>query len=713
MKKIIPFFLLAVSASSSFFLAQAQNRLEVRGDRLEKTENQSKDYRLEDRLEEIESQIKDNRKYALRLENQICLGADVTTNYELQTTNCNNQGDDLDCYMTMDPAELKPLEEGVENLRGVFGLSGESATSSQVVVNPAASLHSSVESGCKYSVNPSVEYAKGSTDNQSDSSNLNQPIAYSLQPTASIRSVDRIVMSSSSSVAMAENRKRAYEESAANMGDTENALLGQKKDNFNFEEKILAITSQIEEALEKSEKVDLIQSKRLLWKELAKDYQVAADYYQNALKANNLGKINDSTSWGRAGYSAHSSVDYYVKAIEAQDAGKTTLAEGYKEAAVTSQRAADQWSQSLVVTEDSKIISCRYKGKYLQDQAGYQVKASEAQGIGKITLAAGYREAASNLEKAANQWEKAAQAFALKKPDQAISYQEAGKSLQAMADYQVKLSEAKEAGNTILAATYRDHVATSERDAHRWEQAALAVDVRKDSDAISSEEADKTLQAIAAYQAKAYEAQEIGKEQLAAGYREAAAILDVAVGYYRQAALSYANMRKGSLLSGEKQGYSWNSAAQSLESQANYWVKASEAEEEGRTVLAVAYREAATISQEAADYGQKAAENFAIKDNGGGGWYWKGKSLQVVADYQVKAAEAQEAEKIQLAAAYREVAEISERASNYWELAASSFDAGREDEAISWQNQATSLQAEADYQVNRAIQIEAEEVVNS
>src|SRR3990167_1163440 len=164
MKKIIPFFLLAVSASSSFFLAQAQNRLEVRGDRLEKTENQSKDYRLEDRLEEIESQIKDNRKYALRLENQICLGADVTTNYELQTTNCNNQGDDLDCYMTMDPAELKPLEEGVENLRGVFGLSGESATSSQVVVNPAASLHSSVESGCKYSVNPSVEYAKGSTD---------------------------------------------------------------------------------------------------------------------------------------------------------------------------------------------------------------------------------------------------------------------------------------------------------------------------------------------------------------------------------------------------------------------------------------------------------------------------------------------------------------------------------------------------------------------
>ncbi|HLB34820.1 MAG: hypothetical protein A3F67_04330 [Verrucomicrobia bacterium RIFCSPHIGHO2_12_FULL_41_10] len=49
----------------------------------------------------------------------------------------------------------------------------------------------------KYSVNPLVEYARGSTDNQSDPSNLNQridqPRAYSLQPIASIRPVGRIV----------------------------------------------------------------------------------------------------------------------------------------------------------------------------------------------------------------------------------------------------------------------------------------------------------------------------------------------------------------------------------------------------------------------------------------------------------------------------------------------------------------------------------------
>lgn len=50
---------------------------------------------------------------------------------------------------------------------------------------------------CNYLINSSVEYVRGSTGNQSDFSNFNQridlPIAYSLQPTVSIRSVGRIV----------------------------------------------------------------------------------------------------------------------------------------------------------------------------------------------------------------------------------------------------------------------------------------------------------------------------------------------------------------------------------------------------------------------------------------------------------------------------------------------------------------------------------------
>src|SRR3990167_9261200 len=91
MKKIIPTFLLAVSASTGLLLAQVENRLEAGG------------YRLE----EIESQIKDNRKSALPSENQIGRRVELTTNYELPTANCNNA---LHCYLMMNPS----LEEGTK-----------------------------------------------------------------------------------------------------------------------------------------------------------------------------------------------------------------------------------------------------------------------------------------------------------------------------------------------------------------------------------------------------------------------------------------------------------------------------------------------------------------------------------------------------------------------------------------------------------------------
>src|SRR3990167_6289695 len=93
MKKIIPTFLLAVSASTGLLLAQVENRLEAGG------------YRLE----EIESQIKDNRKSALPSENQIGRRVELTTNYELPTANCNNA---LHCYLMMNPS----LEEGTKSI---------------------------------------------------------------------------------------------------------------------------------------------------------------------------------------------------------------------------------------------------------------------------------------------------------------------------------------------------------------------------------------------------------------------------------------------------------------------------------------------------------------------------------------------------------------------------------------------------------------------
>ncbi|HLB33574.1 MAG TPA: hypothetical protein VJK54_05000 [Chthoniobacterales bacterium] len=104
MKKIILSILFIASANSSLLLAQNGNRLKAGGWKLEEKNNQKTD----------------NRKTASLLENQINQEVEPTTNYELPTTNCSNQGYNLDCYPMMDPLAI---EEGIVSLEGTLGFS--------------------------------------------------------------------------------------------------------------------------------------------------------------------------------------------------------------------------------------------------------------------------------------------------------------------------------------------------------------------------------------------------------------------------------------------------------------------------------------------------------------------------------------------------------------------------------------------------------------
>src|SRR3990167_4640251 len=139
MKKIISFILLTASASCTILFAQAENRLEatnqVRGCRLQLVAtNQTTNYRL---------QVEDNNKIELSSEGQIRQQAKPTTNCELRTTNCNNSGTDLSCYLMMNPATL---EEGEEALGEGLGVFGKKATLSKTPVVATAVAYSPVGS---------------------------------------------------------------------------------------------------------------------------------------------------------------------------------------------------------------------------------------------------------------------------------------------------------------------------------------------------------------------------------------------------------------------------------------------------------------------------------------------------------------------------------------------------------------------------------------
>ena len=664
--------------------------------------------------------------------------------------------------LMMDPAELQPLEEGVERLRGAFGLSGESSSSFQSAVNTVAAPHPFVESSS----------------------------------------------SSSSSAAMSENKKRAYEEGSANMSNDEGNFKNQSsqsaeivKTSFCFEQKILAITNQIEEAkqsskekrggekaylwdfiamkleqsrdswnkiselinkgkrekallwrkaVEKSEDsaegirqavqaymsgnekkaqqleeehwrgyylsdssiwelkskealehADQMQGQdRDLWKSLAAQYEVAADYEREAYAAYMLGKWELACT-GRAAYW---SADYQAKAIKAQEAGKKELAAGYREAASTCQRAADQWKKSALAVatgKNDKAIGYQHEGKFLQAQADYQGKASEAQETGKIEIAASYREAATICQRVVDQWEQSVLAVDAGKENEAISYQEEGKSLQAMADYQVKASEAQEAGKTEFAAGYREAAATSQRAADQWRLSAQTKGEGKLGESINWGNMGKSLQTVADYQVKASEAQEAGKVELVRGYQEVVAILQRAADQWKQSALAFASEK-------ESEGNSLGGGGYSLQMKADYQAKAIEAQEIGKTELAAGYREAASIAHSAEAWHKQAAEAKAAgKECEGDRWGWAGKSLQERADYQVKAIKAQDADKVNLQAGYREVAATCQRAADQWEKSALALAAGKECESDCWGWAGNYLQASTHSQANA---FEAQEV---
>ena len=548
MKKLITFILLAVSANSTLLLAQAQNRLEVRGDRLEETENQSTDCRLEDRLkatnqvigcrledrleaigyrlEEIKSQTIDDRKVILPSEDQIGQRAEFATNYALPTTNCNNSGTDLSCYLMMNPEEISKAENAL-------GFSGRKP------LPPRKTRFSSIEA--------------------STSSN----------------------QQSSSSTTIVGKRKRQDDEETTEMNNEENALLGKEGEeiswsgagssaHFSADYQLKALEA------EKAGKMTLATG----YREAAATLEQATNCFEEA--AEPCAKGGDITlhsqsisSWNWAGKSLQAKADYEAKASEAEEAGNAILAAGYRETGVTLEQAANLFKEAVQAynEEDHGEAFCigecwDLAGKSLQAKVDYQAKASEAEEEGKAILPAGYRKAATISEQASNWFKDKVQFYAKGSCNiyNIISFYSTGTLLQLKADYHARASETEEVGKTTLAAGCREAVAIYQKAVDQFEKGELALAKEKKDEKDNWHSAARVIRNSADYQVKASEVEEAGKTQLAAAYRKAAAISQGVAEYYQQAALAYAEEK-------EDEGNSWNSVAKYLQSKEDNQIK--------------------------------------------------------------------------------------------------------------------------------------------
>ena len=438
MKKIIPILFLAISASSSFLFAQdnTQQAGITTNYELPTTNcnnNQDAGYRLQVTgyiSEELESDAINEGEYNF-LNNQVSLlEGDSVPIFHLPSS-ISYLG--MMPKSMMDPAELKPLEEGIENLRGVFGLSGESASSSRVVVNSAASSHFSVESSCKYSGSEELE--------ESSSDELDELLAQAFEPQGKSESKASRVLHKIACCSTNVSEYLTQATNAREAGNLENAILwekaaqqsevaGEQWKKVIYENILLALkklehleknVSSNQETLTNESAKQQLEQKEIIafWQKVAEQAGISADNDQLMII---LEDSEDGFDWAEVGDSFKKSarslskaLKYNDKASLAQTEGLSTLAFCWTQAAEKSQTAAEYYKKhaQLSMTED------REKNEL----------------FGRQYTEVNPEIAANTYKKFSKYWHNAAKVFNTKDRESAELWMRAAEQMQVCVDY--------------------------------------------------------------------------------------------------------------------------------------------------------------------------------------------------------------------------------------------------------------------------------------
>ncbi|HLB32887.1 MAG TPA: hypothetical protein VJK54_01510 [Chthoniobacterales bacterium] len=160
---------------------------------------------------------------------------------------------------------------------------------------------------------------------------------------------------------------------------------------------------------------------------------------------------------------------------------------------------------------------------------------------------------------------------------------------------------------------------------------------------------------------------------------------------------------------GGENSYLWDHIAVKLEQSRDSWNKVSELIAQGKPERASLWRKAAEESETSAEGVRKAIQAYiAEKQNEGNSWYWASESLQSQANYQVKECEAQEVGKTVLALGYREAAAVLQCAADQYKQAALAFAEEKVDEGYNYYLVGDYLRSKAEHQAGVAEKTEEE-----
>ena len=611
MKKIIPTFFLVVSASTNFLFGNITTNYnnQVTGN---SEQALSREQRTGCRV-----QLIDSRKRELGLEDYIGQQANITTNYELPTTNCNNQGAGLDCYLMMDPAELKNIEEGIE---GVKGSSGKVGISSKVVDtisaidSPVRSSSSSVTALEKTTSGVVVastvdETGEGNTTNAFLEEEICNNIYTSCLAKVAAMSQSRSLVvggSSEANLQAAGEWKTAEDVAEIDLDQCKSVYDNAKREADESKGSTDYSIKKLEEALADA-RVGTARSVLKAIKAGNTTYRASAEVELASAQQNELNAV---TAYNQAKEQAEIT-KWTVAAEEAQQKETTVLAAGKKE-------EGTQWYYLRIA---------------LSDAVRKKREAIQAEKSGKIELAKSLRDQALQNIQTSEFLTKSAMAYAAGKINEGSSWSNVSFACVRGAAQTKKAIQAEKEGKKELASLWCEAVLQNAQSSESYVKAATAFATGRTTEGDSWYRRSNALKSAAEQIGKAIEAEVNGRTELAAFLRKAVE-QNIQVGEIcAKAAIARATGKM-------PEGNSWHSAGKSLMTATEQTVRVFEAESNGKIELAALWREAALLNKQSCkDYTQAAIAHTEGRTSEGNNFDAMGKAAYDKAEAIAKQAE--------------------------------------------------------------------------
>ncbi|HLB34448.1 MAG: hypothetical protein A3F67_06660 [Verrucomicrobia bacterium RIFCSPHIGHO2_12_FULL_41_10] len=428
--------------------------------------NQTTGYRLQDknrlkaegyRLKETESLTKDNREAELASGDQVEQGGKSTTNYQLPTTNCNNQGVNLDCCLMMNPATL---EEGVEALRERLGICGKRVTITEITntasqatrVDVALVKGEGTERGSQSAFSTDFNFkAKDRKEREQDCkqkiiAHLLLEDSCFINPLNSLTSKFLNICSSPPLEALNQGNQnlaslwlktaKQYKELTEYYRQVVNKRSSGNTTDlnpfYNSNTPATDTANQLEEtsaAVEKETKAEEVNLDELaaLWLKIAKQYEESAEYYGKAINAILSRNFIDCERFYTASKFAEYSACRFKRASNAFE--KSTKATEVKQGDLTAMwlKTTEQWHSSAEYYRQAANTAASRDDTYL-DGTLYTTLYNYDQ----IATAASH--SAYQLKEASNALEKAIKAKEENQEEEAKQWQEKAKQYKESAD---------------------------------------------------------------------------------------------------------------------------------------------------------------------------------------------------------------------------------------------------------------------------------------